>query len=195
MHSSFDEANGCGRKKVNTTLIQTDKLGDVSGHLEKQNSHTPILSLCFLRSLLLSTIPILVLSLLVLVVTSVFNLGSVTYAVISTIGIMVYQSIFCMGFGVIPNIMCSEIFPTKVRGLCITICALTYWAGNITVTYSLPVLLNSIGIAGLLSIYALWCIVSWIFVFLKVPETKGMPLEVISELFAVGAKQASSDNE
>ncbi|XP_030523788.1 monosaccharide-sensing protein 2-like [Rhodamnia argentea] len=147
------------------------------------------------RSLLLSTIPILALSLLVLVVSSIFNLGSVASAVISTIGVMVYQSIFCMAYGVIPNIMCSEIFPTKVRGLCITICALTYWAGNITVTYSLPVLLNSIGLAGLFSIYALGCIVSWIFVFLRVPETKGMPLEVISELFAAGAKQASGDND
>ncbi|KAI6700274.1 hypothetical protein NL676_014598 [Syzygium grande] len=147
------------------------------------------------RSLLLSTIPIPALSLLVLVVTSLFNLGSVAYAVISTISVMVYQSIFVMGYGVIPNIMCSEIFPTKVRGLCITICALTYWAGNITVTYTLPVLLNSIGLAGLFSIYALGCIVSWIFVFLRVPETKGMPLEVISELFAAGANQASGDND
>lgn len=146
------------------------------------------------RSILLSTIPILALSLLILVVTSLFNLGSFI-AVISTISVMVYQSIFVMGFGVIPNILCSEIFPTKVRGLCITICALTYCVGNITITYSLPVLLNSIGIAGLFSIYALGCILSWIFVFLRVPETKGMPLEVISELFAAGAKQASGDND
>ncbi|KAF8029188.1 hypothetical protein BT93_E1760 [Corymbia citriodora subsp. variegata] len=147
------------------------------------------------RSILLSTIPILALSLLVIVVTSIFNLGHITSAIISTISVMVYQSIFIMGYGVIPNIMCSEIFPTKVRGLCITICALTYWVGNITITYSLPMLLNSIGLAGLFSIYALGCILSLIFVFSRVPETKGMPLEVISELFAAGTKQCSGDND
>ncbi|MCD7448684.1 transporter [Datura stramonium] len=29
--------------------------------------------------------------------------------------------------------------------------------------------------------------------FLKVPETKGMPLEVITEFFAVGAKQSAKE--
>lgn len=98
-----------------------------------------------------------------------------------------------MAFGPIPNILCSEIFPTRVRGLCIAVCALTFWICDIIVTYSLPVMLSSVGLAGVFGIYAIVCILSWIFVFLKVPETKGMPLEVISEFFAVGAKQAATD--
>lgn len=114
-------------------------------------------------------------------------MASVLQAIIATASVMIYMSCFVMGFGVIPNILCSEIFPTRVRGLCITICALTYWIGNIIVTYSLPVLLSSIGLSGVFTIYAIACMVSWLFVFLKVPETKGMPLEVISEFFAVGA--------
>lgn len=56
-------------------------------------------------------------------------------------------------------------------------------------TYSLPVMLSSLGLSGVFGIYAVVCILSWVFVFLKVPETKGMPLEVISEFFAVGAQQ------
>lgn len=112
---------------------------------------------------------------------------SVVNATISTIGVVVYTSIFVMAFGVIPNILCSEIFPTRVRGLCIAICALTYWIGNIMVTYSTPFMLNSIGLAGVFGIYVIGCIISWIFVYLKVPETKGMPLEVICDFFAVGA--------
>lgn len=122
------------------------------------------------------------------------NLGSVVNATISTVGVIVFTSVFVMGFGVIPNILCSEIFPTRVRGLCIAICALTYWIGNIIVTYTTPLLLTSIGLSGLFSIYVIGCIISYIFVFLKVPETKGMPLEVICEFFAVGAKQDGEDN-
>lgn len=97
-----------------------------------------------------------------------------------------------MGYGPIPNILCSEIFPTRVRGLCIAICALVFWIGDIIITYSLPVMLGSLGLGGVFAIYAVVCFISWIFVFLKVPETKGMPLEVISEFFSVGAKQAAS---
>lgn len=97
-----------------------------------------------------------------------------------------------MAYGPIPNILCSEIFPTRVRGLCIAICALVYWISDIIVTYSLPDLLDSIGLAGVFGIYAVVCVISFIFIFLKVPETKGMPLEVITEFFAVGAKQVAA---
>ncbi|XP_020573051.1 monosaccharide-sensing protein 2 [Phalaenopsis equestris] len=141
------------------------------------------------RFLLLSTIPILICSLLVLIIANLVELGTVVHAVLSTISVIAYFCCFVMGFGPIPNILCAEIFPTRVRGVCIAICALVFWIGDIIVTYSLPVMLNSIGLAGVFGIYAIVCVIAFIFVFLKVPETKGMPLEVITEFFAVGAKQ------
>ncbi|KAI0513705.1 hypothetical protein KFK09_009735 [Dendrobium nobile] len=141
------------------------------------------------RFLLLSTIPILICALLVLIIANLIKLGMVLHAVLSTISVIAYFCCFVMGFGPIPNILCAEIFPTRVRGVCIAICALVFWIGDIIVTYSLPVMLNSIGLAGVFGIYTVVCVISFIFVFLKVPETKGMPLEVITEFFAVGAKQ------
>ncbi|MCL7049312.1 hypothetical protein MKW94_014384 [Papaver nudicaule] len=146
------------------------------------------------RSLLLTTIPVLIVSLVILVIANVVGMNSVFHAAISTTGVVVYICSFVMGFGPIPNILCSEIFPTRVRGLCIAICSLVFWIANIIVTYTLPLMLNSIGLAGVFSIYAVVCIISLVFVFLKVPETKGMPLEVISEFFAVGAKQQAAKN-
>ncbi|XP_015893029.1 monosaccharide-sensing protein 2 [Ziziphus jujuba] len=144
------------------------------------------------RSLLLSTIPILITALVILVLGSIVDLGSVLNAAISTISVIVYFCCFVMGFGPIPNILCAEIFPTRVRGLCIAICALTFWIGDIIVTYTLPVMLKSVGLSGVFGIYAVVCVISWVFVFLKVPETKGMPLEVITEFFSVGAKQVAA---
>ncbi|XP_051139675.1 monosaccharide-sensing protein 2-like [Andrographis paniculata] len=141
------------------------------------------------RWLLLSTLPILLLSLIMLIIGNIVNLGSMLHAIISTISVIVYFCCFVMGFGPIPNILCSEIFPTRVRGICIAICALTFWIGDIIVTYSLPVMLSSIGLAGVFAMYAVVCTVAWFFVFFRVPETKGMPLEVITEFFAMGAKQ------
>lgn len=134
----------------------------------------------------------LILTLVILVVGSVIDFGSVVNAAISTASVVVYFCTFVMGFGPIPNILCAEIFPTRVRGLCIAICALTFWICDIIVTYSLPVLLTSIGLSGVFGLYAIVCVIAWVFVFLKVPETKGMPLEVITEFFAVGAKQVAA---
>jgi ABC-type transporter Mla subunit MlaD len=60
--------------------------------------------------------------------------------------------------------------------------------GDIAVTYSLPVMLKAIGLAGVFGFYAFVCCLALIFVYLKVPETKGFPLEVIIEFFNIGAK-------
>ncbi|CAA6666647.1 unnamed protein product [Spirodela intermedia] len=144
------------------------------------------------RRLLLSTIPVLIASLVVLVLANVLSMGTVPHAVLSTVSVVVYFCCFVMGFGPIPNILCAEIFPTRVRGVCIAICSLTFWVGDIIVTYSLPVMLNSVGLAGVFGIYAIVCAAAFVFVFLKVPETKGMPLEVIIEFFSVGARAARS---
>ncbi|KAG5246622.1 monosaccharide-sensing protein [Salix suchowensis] len=144
------------------------------------------------RTLLLTTIPVLILSLVVLIIFELVTVSSVVNAAILTACVIVFICCFVSAYGPIPNILCSEIFPTRVRGLCIAICAMVYWIGDIIVTYTLPVMLSSIGLVGIFSIYAVVCAISWVFVFLKVPETKGMPLEVITEFFAVGARQAAA---
>ena len=140
------------------------------------------------RSLLLWTIPVLILSLRVLIVANIVPMATTAHAALSTGSVIVYFCTFVMGFGPIPNILCAEIFPTRVRGLCIALCSLTFWIGDIIVTYSLPVMLNSVGLAGVFGIYACVCCIALVFVALKVPETKGLPLEVIIEFFNVGAK-------
>ncbi|KAL6641386.1 hypothetical protein ACP70R_019567 [Stipagrostis hirtigluma subsp. patula] len=141
------------------------------------------------RFLLLATIPVLIVSLAILVLVNIVDVGTMVHAALSTASVIVYFCFFVMGFGPIPNILCAEIFPTTVRGICIAICALTFWIGDIIVTYTLPVMLNAIGLAGVFGIYAVVCILALVFVYMKVPETKGMPLEVITEFFSVGAKQ------
>jgi hypothetical protein len=49
-------------------------------------------------------------------------------------------------------------------------------------------MLQLLGLTGVFVLFVVGCIVSLIFVYLKVPETKGMPLEVIIEFFAIGSK-------
>ncbi|KAL8088409.1 hypothetical protein AgCh_038258 [Apium graveolens] len=66
---------------------------------------------------------------------------------------------------------------------------------NIIVTYTLPVTLTSIGLSGAFSIYDVACVLSLIFVYVKVPEAKGMPLEVITEFFALGARPGSAEKD
>lgn len=137
---------------------------------------------------MLYTIPILIVSLMVLVLRDLFHMSSTLNATITALSVMVYESCFCMGLGAIPNILCSEIFPAGVRGICISICSLTFWISTLMVTSSFPFLLNLLGLTGVFVLFVVGCIIAWFFVYLKVPETKGMPLEVIIEFFALDAK-------
>lgn len=143
------------------------------------------------RGLLLATIPVLIVSLIALVIINLVHLSLITKAVLSAIIIIIYICFFVIGFGPTPNVLCAEIFPTRVRGLSISVCSLAMWIGGIIVTFTLPLLLSSIGVAGLFAVYGAVCVVSFLFVFLKVPETKSMPLEVIAEFFAYDAKEGN----
>ncbi|PKA52130.1 Monosaccharide-sensing protein 2 [Apostasia shenzhenica] len=143
------------------------------------------------RFLLLTTIPILIFSLLVLIISNIVELGTVVHAILSTISVIEYFCCFVMGFGPIPNILCSEIFPTRVHGICIAICALVFWIGDIIVTYSRPVMLNSIGLAGVFGIYAIVCAIAFIFVFFRVPRCPSRSLPSSSPL---GLSKSSRDS-
>ncbi|CAI9110331.1 OLC1v1010337C1 [Oldenlandia corymbosa var. corymbosa] len=149
------------------------------------------------RTLLLTTIPVLILTLVVLALFggNIVDLGKVANAVVSTVCVVAYSCFFVMGIGPVPGILCAEMFPTRVRGICITICTMAFWIGDIVVTYTFPVMMSSIGLGAVFGLYAVVCVLSWFFVFKKVPETKGMSLEAISEFFSLGAKASTKEND
>ncbi|CAD6338153.1 unnamed protein product [Miscanthus lutarioriparius] len=128
--------------------------------------------------------------LIVLVVSNVIELSTVVHAVLSTISVITYLCCFKMGFGPIPNILCAEFFPTRVRGICIAICALIFWVGDIIVTYSLPVMLNAIGLAGVFGIYAVACAIAFVLSILRFWRQRACPLRSsLSSLQSVQSKR------
>ncbi|CAI7899167.1 unnamed protein product, partial [Closterium sp. NIES-53] len=110
----------------------------------------------------------------------------------SLAGVTIFCCAFVMGLGPIPNIICSEIFPTPVRGLCIGLCGAAMWLCNIGVSQAFPLLQARFGLGGVFAIFCTMSMISWLFVFLKVPETKGLPLEVICDIFALSAKKEAA---
>ena len=129
------------------------------------------------------------LALLSLIIINLVPASDTVFAVVSVLSVMVYVIFFVTGFGPIPNMLCAEIFPTRVRGVCTGICQAAMWITNILVTELFPILDNSLGIGQTFAFFAAFCFIAWIFVFVKVPETKGMPLEVIVEFFAMSAAE------
>lgn len=76
-------------------------------------------------------------------------------------------------------LMLSEIFPARIRGICMGAAVFTLWGSNVIIAMSFPILLNSLGLPGAFSIYGLIGIIGSIFVLKYVPETKDRSLEQI----------------
>jgi SP family arabinose:H+ symporter-like MFS transporter len=97
------------------------------------------------------------------------------------VAILAFIGAFAMALGPIPWILCSEIFPTRVRGRAMSVATFTIWTSCYIVAQTFPMLNDSpmIGPARTFWIYAACSFAALAFVWKMVPETKGRSLEEI----------------
>lgn len=76
-------------------------------------------------------------------------------------------------------ILISELFPSRIRGRAMSICTVVLWLSDFTLSYTFPILTQNIGEGWTFMIYVLVTLVSAIFVWKMLPETKGKSLEEI----------------
>lgn len=95
--------------------------------------------------------------------------------------ILAYIASFAASLGPIPWVMISEIFPTKTRGVAMSMAVFFLWIAVYAVTQFFPILLESIGGAYTFWIFMINAIILLLFVWKVVPETKGKTLEEIEK--------------
>jgi MFS transporter, SP family, sugar:H+ symporter len=97
--------------------------------------------------------------------------------VLTLIAANAYVIIFNASWGPVMWVMLGEMFPNQLRGSGLAIAGLSQWGTNFLVTVSFPIMLTSIGLFGAYGFYALCALVSSLFVFKMVHETRGLELE------------------
>jgi sugar porter (SP) family MFS transporter len=93
-----------------------------------------------------------------------------------TLGVI---AVYGMSLAPVTWVLLSEIFPTRVRGLALSIAVSALWIACFVLTYTFPLFNNRLGAAGTFWLYGGICFAGFILVLLCVPETKGMSLEEI----------------
>jgi MFS family permease len=114
------------------------------------------------------------------------------WAICTVAALMLYVSGYQVGFGPISWLMISEIFPLNVRGAALSTAAVVNFSSNITMTLCQTALMSALTPAGLFYAYLVLSVVSFGFVKVVVPETKGKTLEEIEVLMTGKRRNAPS---
>lgn len=78
-------------------------------------------------------------------------------------------------------VLLSEMYPTRVRGLAMSIAGLSLWIGTYLIGQLTPWLLENLTPAGTFILFALMCVPYILIVWKLVPETTGKTLEEIED--------------
>ena len=96
--------------------------------------------------------------------------------------IIVYTASFMMSWGPICWVLISEIYPNKIRSQAVAIAVAAQWAANFFISSTYPPMME-FSSGGTYLFYGVMSILSAIFVWKMVPETKGKTLEEMESIW------------
>jgi len=80
-------------------------------------------------------------------------------------------------------VVLSEIFPNRVRGAAMAIATSSLWIASFLLVIFFPILNDLLGAHGTFWLFAGICLIGFLFIRKKLPETKGKTLEEVEEFF------------
>lgn len=95
---------------------------------------------------------------------------------------VVYIICFALSWGAIAWIYAAEIYPLNIRATAMSLTTASHWFMCIIMAYILE-LIAPIGVHGVFYLFGSLCLLAVVFVYLFCPETKGILLEDIEEVF------------
>ncbi len=138
------------------------------------------------KKLLLAGCIIMAISLLA--VAACFHYNFYQYYLV-LIFLLFYIAGFSASLGAVTWVILSEIFPNKIRGMALSLATLVLWLADFAASFSFPVLNKQFGTSATLSLFAVFCLIYFVYIKFRVPETKGKTLEELeTQLIETGGK-------
>ncbi|WP_394555038.1 sugar porter family MFS transporter [Agromyces sp. MMS24-JH15] len=113
--------------------------------------------------------------------------GAVTlpdpWGVIALVAANLFVVSFGASWGPVVWVLLGEIFPSRIRAKALGVAASAQWIANFLITVSFPPM-SAWSLPITYGMYALFALLSGIFVIAKIPETRGMALEEAEVTFA-----------
>ena len=80
-------------------------------------------------------------------------------------------------------VLISEIFPNQIRGLASSVAIVSLWIAYFLLVFTFPVLAEKLGTYGPFWVYSGVCLLGFLFIKVRVKETKGKTLEELEDIF------------
>jgi len=95
--------------------------------------------------------------------------------------LLIVTAIACYGMSLAPVtwVIISEIFPNRIRGAAVSVAVFSLWVGCTLLTFTFPYLNRTLGAHGAFWLYGIICVVGFVVILTRLPETKGKSLEEI----------------
>lgn len=97
--------------------------------------------------------------------------------------ILMAIGIYAMSLAPLTWVLISEIFPNSIRSMAMSIAIICLWGAYFILVLTFPIIERHFGDAVAFWGYAVICILGFLFIFKKLPETKGKSLEAIEDEF------------
>lgn len=117
-----------------------------------------------------------------------FYLGSA--GMMSLVAMLIYTAAFGMSWGPVCWVLLAEIFPNKIRSQAMAVAVAAQWVANYLVSWTFPMMDKSSYLTEQFNhgfafwVYGVMAILSALFMWKFVPETKGKRLEDMEKLFS-----------
>lgn len=107
--------------------------------------------------------------------------ASTVGGIVTVLALVVFIASFAFSMGPIVWTLISEIYPNRVRGRAISVATAVNWFSAFIVAQFFLSVVDAIGEATTFFVFSALCVVTYVFVWRYVPETKGRSLEEIQE--------------
>lgn len=121
------------------------------------------------------------LGLSVVYIVLAFLLQSQAAAGLVSVFVLLAIAMYATSLAPVTWVLISEIFPNKIRGVASSVAIVSLWGAYFILVFTFPILAESLGTYGPFYLYAVICLLGFLFVKSRVKETKGQTLEELEQ--------------
>ena len=109
--------------------------------------------------------------------------GPTTAGLITLVALVVFIASFAFSLGPVVWTVINEIFPNRVRGRAVAVATAVNWGSAWLVSQFFLTLIDAIGNSATFYMFAAFSAIAYVWIWRRVPETKGRSLEEIQEIW------------